>query len=391
MRALHVLTNLELAGAQKSAVDICAGLIRAGVAVDLAFSSRGGRTTGADAPLRRAARAAGIVLHDVPAMRRAVAPGADARALAALVGLVRALRPDVVHTHMSKAGVLGRIAARVAGVRAVVHSVRSWAFYAAPTRSLGAVAAAVERAVARRTDALVAVSRALRDDGLRRGIGAAATYRVIRSGIDLDRFAARPGARAAARCALGLAPATPVIGAVGVLAPAKGPLDLVAVARRVVARRRDAVFVVVGYGPDAAATATAARAAGLGDRFRLAGRRDDVAALYPAFDVLVSASRWEGLPRVAVEAIAAGVPVVATDVGGTREIVVPGATGWLAPARDVAALAARVLEVVADPTLRGRLAAAAPALLAEHDLARVIDAHLALYAELVPEAACATT
>jgi glycosyltransferase involved in cell wall biosynthesis len=143
----------------------------------------------------------------------------------------------------------------------------------------------------------------------------------------------------------------------------------------VIARRADVVFVIAGYGPLEHATLRAIAAAGIADRVRMLGLRDDVELVYAALDVLLSTSRWEGLPRVAVEAIASGVPVVASDVGGCAEVIVPGRTGVLAAAADVDALSRAVTEAL-DAEL-------APAIdLDEHDVRHVVAQHVALYAEL---------
>jgi len=380
MRVVHVVTNLELAGTQTSVVDICAGLVGAGHDVHIVYSSRGGRAFGDADVLHARATAAGIQLHDVPSMRRAIAPVGDAAAVIELLRLFRRLAPDVVHTHASKAGVLGRAAARAAGVPVVLHSVRGWSFYAAPPGPLRWLAIACERWAARLSVAQIAVSRAVAADGLRAGIGADRPYVVIRSGIDLAAFA-RPAA-IAARADLGIPAGATVVGAVLALVPAKAPLDLVAVARRLLRSGRDVHVVVAGDGPLRPALTAAIAGAGLAGRFHLLGARRDVAALYPLFDVVVLPSRWEGLPRVAVEAVAAGVPVVATDVGGVGEVVIPGVTGRLVCAGDVAGLADAVLAVLADPRLAVALRAAAPALLDGFELGRVIADHERVYRAL---------
>jgi len=381
MRVLHVITNLELAGAQSSVVAICGGLRAAGVDVHLAFSSRGGRTPGSEQFLLHAAQRSGVQVHDIEELRRGIDPRHDTRALAALVRLMRHVRPDIVHTHASKAGVLGRLAGKLTRVTKIVHTVRGWSFYAARSRLAHSLAVACERMAAEGTDAMIAVSHSLAEAGRLRRIGNPERYRVIRSGIQLARFSGAPD-RQAAREALGLSTAGRVVGSVMAFTAAKAPLDLVEVIRRVIARRSDVVFVVVGYGPLAGPLEEAARRAGVSAHLKLVGLRENVAELYPAFDVLLSTSRWEGLPRVAVEAIAAGVPVVATDVGGCSEVVLHGRTGYLAAPRDFDGLALHILAAIDDESLRARVAATAPSVLVGHDLGEVIAQHLVLYDEL---------
>ena len=380
---LHVVTNLELGGAQISVSEICMRLRARGLDMHLAYSSRGGRVRDGHAILRRRIERSGVALHDLAAMRHAIDPVADVASAAQIYALIRRLRPSIVHTHMSKAGILGRLVAARAGVPHVLHTVRGWSFYAARSRIAGRLAVAAERLAARHTTLAFAVSHSLARDGARRGVVVGDGYRIVRSGIDVARFAGAAREREVLRGALGIAGRAAVIGFVSAFTPAKGALDVPAVVREVAGHRGDAVLVVAGDGPLRAQFAAACRRAAIADRVRDAGQEPDLHRVMATLDVLLIASRWEGVPRVAVEALAAGVPVVATDVGGIREVIEPGISGQVVPAGDVRALARAIVAVLDDPALRARLPAAAAPVLAEHAIERVVAQHETVYRELL--------
>lgn len=378
-RIVHTATMLEMGGAQANTLLCAAEAGRRGHAATV---------VAAEGPLSAEARrlvAEGCIsFHPFPLLVREIRPWTDLRALGALEGLFRRLRPDVVHTHSSKAGVLGRIAARRAGVPCVVHTAHGWGFHDGQSPPVRAAFVAAERAAARRCDAIVVVADACREKGLAAGIGRPEQYETIRSAIDVSGVRAEGGDRAAARAVIGLSADVPVVGMIGNLKPQKAPLDFVAVAARIAARVPEAAFLVVGDGPLRPRVARAAAAAGLAGRLRLLGWRTDAVRLLGGFDLLLSTARWEGLPRVFLEAAALGVPVVATDVDGAREIVVDGETGRLRPAGDVEGLAAAAVSLLEDPARRAAFGRAAAArVVPEFDLPRMFDLLDALYARLL--------
>lgn len=381
-RVLHISTDLQLGGAQKSVAAICLGLQREGYDVHVACSSRAGRVVNDDI-LPQQLQQAGIDMHDVPAMRRLISPPHDIIAFVQLVRLMRRLKPTIVHTHCSKAGILGRLAAAAASVPIVVHSQRGWSFYAAGSAVTRWLYIACEHVAAPFGQLYFAVSHAVVRDGVALRLGTPDRYRVVRSGIDLAPFlTTRKNAdRPAARRQLGIDEDCRIVGSVCRLVQAKAPLDLVAVARQVLQRRPDTLFIVVGDGPMADDLVDAAHEAGLGDRFRMLGRRDDIPEAMAAMDVFLLTSRWEGFPRVLVEAAAVGLPIVATDVTDVAAFV-DTVGGRSAPPGDVDALAEGVLALLDDPTTHGPVDAA---YLEEFSLPRVIRDHVEIYSELLAE------
>ncbi|HHQ48740.1 MAG TPA: glycosyltransferase family 1 protein, partial [Acidobacteria bacterium] len=243
----------------------------------------------------------------------------------------------------------------------------------APVRALFL---ALERLAARWTTHVITVSRADLERGARLGLFERDRATVIRSGIRLGRFAAASGGEALRR-ELGIPAGAVLISQIGNFKPQKAPLDFVRMAARVAAAT-ESFFLMTGDGPLRAAAEAAVGEAGLGSRFRFTGWRGDIPAILDATDVAVLASRHEGLPRAVVEALAAGVPVVATAVDGTPEAVRDGVDGFLVPPGEPAVLAERVLRLVRDRELRRRMAAA-PRDLGEFDIDTMVRRQEDLY------------
>jgi glycosyltransferase involved in cell wall biosynthesis len=324
----------------------------------------------------------------LPWLVHPVDPVRDAAAVARLAALL--VDVDLVHTHSSKAGIIGRAAARAAGVRGIVHTVHGWSFNDVQSAATRRVYIELERAAARSTDRIVCVSESDRMKGLALGIGSADQYRILRSGIDPSLYLARAGARERMRASLGAAPGDVLVGTVANFKPQKGPLDLIEAARRAHAERRRLKFFVAGDGELRSEVIGAVAAAGLGDAVSLLGWRHDVPELLAAADVFVLTSLFEGLPRAVLQAMAAALPVVVTDTGGTSEVVVDGATGYLVPPGDPQAAAAALVRLADDPEMRRRFGAAGQARLgAEFDIRRMVVDLEALYDEILerPKAA----
>jgi glycosyltransferase involved in cell wall biosynthesis len=349
-RVVHLITRLDLGGAQQNTLYCARHHARDRFEVSL-WAGAGGRLDDE----ARAIDDADVRL--LPWLRHPVAPAHDAGAVLRLAAMLTDV--DLLHTHSSKAGILGRAAARLARVPAVVHTVHGWSFNATQGAATHAAYVALERLAAEGTDRLVCVSEADRAMGLALGIGDPSRYRVFRSGIDASLYARDERARERVRRELSLDERTIVVGSVGNLKAQKAPLDFVEAARRAHAQDPRLRFVYAGDGELRAQVEAAIAAASLSGVVRLLGWRDDVPALLAACDLFLLTSRFEGLPRAALQAIAASVPVVATDTGGIAEIVVSGESGVLVPVGDGEAAARAVVSLAADPAGRSRLAAEA--------------------------------
>jgi glycosyltransferase involved in cell wall biosynthesis len=367
LKICHIITRLIVGGAQENTIFSCARLDPARYETLLVA----GPETGPEGDLQDEARRLGVRLVRVEPLVREPRPRRDAAALAALWRVLRRERPDLVHTHSSKAGALGRTAAWLAGVPAV-HTVHGWSFHDYMPWAARRLYVSAERVLARRTQRLIVVSRRDRDKGLRAGIGRASQYVLVRSGVDLGTFRADPAGGAAVRAALGLPAGARVVGAVTRLTEQKDPRTLLRVAARVIPERADVYFVLAGDGPLRRELEETAATLGLGARIRFLGICRDVPALMTAFDVLVACSLWEGLPRVVPEAMAVGVPVVAAGVDGVPEAIEDGVSGLLAPPGDVTGLADRLLRILSDADLARRLAGSARDRVQEFDLSLMI-------------------
>jgi len=376
-RVAHVITRLIVGGAQENTVASCARVAPAHVRSVLVT----GPQAGPEGSLLSEAREAGVEVVVEDALRREIAPIQDLRAVVRLWRWLRRARPHVIHTHSSKAGVVGRAAARLAGVPVVVHTVHGWGFHehmAAPKRLAYVLA---ERLAARWTDVLVVVAASDARKGLDEGIAEPGRYRLIRSGVDLEPFR-RPGvAPEAMRRELGVPVDAPVVGAVGRLSPQKDPLAFVRLAASVAREHPRAWFVLVGDGPMRAETLALADELGVGDRLVLPGLRRDVHRLLAAMDVVAFTSRWEGLPRVVPQAMAAGVPIAAYGVDGIEEAVGATGAGVTVPAGDEGALAQATSALLADPTHAAACARRGRASSEGFELDRMIAQLTALYRE----------
>lgn len=318
---------------------------------------------------------------------RSVSPLDDALALPELIRLFRSLRPDIVHTHNPKPGLYGRLAAKAAGVPGIVNTVHG--LYAAPEDAWTkkSVVYGLERVAA--TCSQIELCQNPEDlDVLRHLRVPERRLTLLGNGVDLGRF--RPptdaSAHEEARAQLGVEPGKTVVGFVGRLVWGKGLKELFASAAALAQSHPEVVFVLIGPTDDSkgdALTRDELQAAEALGNVILAGHRDEVEALYPAFDVYVLPSYREGFPRSAMEAAACGVPVIATDIRGCRQVVDHGTTGLLVPLHDVAALTTAISDLVDDPTKRAAMAQASR-IKAESDFddRRVIEITLDAYRRL---------
>jgi len=370
-RVLHVITRLEPGGAQRNTLYTVEHLDRSEFEAALAW--------GPGDPLDEAAAAIpGLRREPVPELVRPLAPALDARALRRLVDVMRRFSPQVVHTHSSKAGVLGRAAARITRTPVVVHSIHGFGFtplQSGPVRALYVIA---ERVMSRWTDHFIAVSESNLREGAALGVVPPERASVIRSGIELERFRRAAGGGEVRR-RLGLPPAAPLVVQIGNFKPQKAPLDFVRAAAAVAREVPEAWFVMVGDGALRPAAEELASDLGVAGRMVFCGWWEDVPGLLAASRVSVLTSRHEGLPRAAVESLAAGVPVVATAVDGTPEVVRDGCNGFLVTAGDVAGIARRVRALLVDGELHRRLAAAAPQGLEAFDIDHMVRQQEELY------------
>ena len=351
VRILHVITKLAVGGAQMNTLISARDISARGYPSTI--------LTGPERPpegnLFHLAEAWGLDLRIAPHLKRTLSPLDDLLAYLEILREIRTGSYDVVHTHGSKARVLGRLAGSVCPDVRVVETAHGWPFYDSMNPVLRRLYIALEKIGMHRSDAFIVVSPRDARKAASFGIHSFEDYRVIRSGVSFGEFVAARGSGAAGREELGVAPSAKIVGSVMRFCPEKAPQLFVEVAEKVLAARQDVVFVMVGDGPLFRETRALIDDLGLSDRFVLPGSRKDIASLIPAFDVFLITSRTEGLPRTLLESLAAGVPVVSTDVGGVGELLREGRNGILCAEGDTTALAGGVLRLLEDPALGARL------------------------------------
>lgn len=307
---------------------------------DVSFVTGGGR-------LVDDARAAGFDVTVLPDIVANVSPWHDFRAVHALTRRLAAEQPDVVHTHSAKAGAVGRLAARRAGVPWVVHTYHGFPFHEFQRPWTRYAYVAAERSLCRRTDMVLAVGSAVAVEAIRRGVAAPSQLRTIDVAIDSMAVTRTPESCRQARALLGISDQAPVVGTVGRLDYQKAPETFFAAFAAL--RHRGAIAVWVGDGMLRHTVEDLVARLGISDRVLLLGDRADVPEILPAFDVFAMSSRYEGVPCAIIEAMTAGVPVIATAVNAVSDVVVPGETGLLVPPQRPTALAAAIDKVLDDP------------------------------------------
>lgn len=383
-KVIHVITRLDRGGSAQNTLLTALGhdrrrfapLVVAGTAG--AWDAQGGR----DATLANARRLeeSGVPCRLLEPLTRPISPLRDAVALGLLVRLFRAERPALVHTHTSKAGVLGRLAARLAGVPAVIHTPHGHVFYGHVGPLAAGVFLRIERRLARRTTRLIALTEAERDEHVRRGVGTAAQFAVIPSGIDLARVRDLVGVKGPCPPGLACPPDARLVGSVGWLTPVKGHRTLLDACARLAPTFPRLHLLLVGSGPLRAALEAQARQLGLAAHVTFAGERDDVRDCLAALDVFVQPSLNEGMGRALIEAMAAGRPVIASRVGGIPALIEDRRTGRLVPPADPAALAEALAELLRRPDWAKELGAAAAASIGpQFGVASMVEAIEELY------------
>ena len=353
IRVAHVITRMIVGGAQELVLSIIGGLDPDRFRSVL-FT---GPETGPEGSLLPKAGRMGIEVVEVPTLVRSPSLSRDLSAFRFLRRELARGRFQVANTYTSKAGFVGTLAARSAGVPVVVYSPQGHIF--SPRGSIPGVTGkpirrrlflALRRAASRRADALVALHPGDRDEQVALGLAPAGKFRVIPNGIDPGLPAARDGERGRRlRAALGLEGRGPVVVTVGRLAPEKGHLDLLEAMALLAPRRPEAALVVAGGGPLRAALERRAEELGIAGSVRFLGIRSDVPDVLAACDIFALASHYESFGLAILEAMGAGLPVAATRVGGIPFLVQEGVTGLLAPPGSPAELARRLEELAADP------------------------------------------
>ena len=355
MRILHISTRLILGGSQENTVISCAGQADAGHEVALAF----GPIYGPEGSLLDAVREhGGIKTIQVSNLVRELSPVKDLKCRMELARIIREYKPDVVHTHSSKAGILGRAAARAVGVPAIVHTIHGLPFHPYQSKMKNRLYIGLERWAAKRCDAIVCVANAMREQALAAGVGQPDQFRTVYSGMDVDSFINNQVDRDAWRGNHGIQPDDFVIGTVARLAELKGHDDLLDALGPRMKDDEKLKLLWIGDGYWSDRLRSRVESMGLEQSVRFIGKiqPDQIPDAMRCIDLLAHPSWREGLPRTVPQALLSGTPVIANDVDGTSEVVIEGRTGRLVRPGDIASLQAKLIHARENPKHERELA-----------------------------------
>jgi glycosyltransferase involved in cell wall biosynthesis len=391
IRVIHIIAKLELGGAQRVILETIRRLNpklfesilitgKEGILVEEAV---------------RIGKTLNIKTYFLPHFRREIRPFHDLRALFTIKNILQEFRTPpalsgieghpasmiIVHTHGSKAGVLGRIAAKLAGIPIVLHTIHGFAFHDFQNSWVRRLYISVERFCGKFTTILVAVSKATQRKGLLAKIGSPFQYRVVPPGAVLEEFLHVKVDPLVKKGDLGIPKESPVVGTITNFKPQKAPLDFIHVARDVKQVVSDCRFVMVGDGELRGEVEGLVKQYGLSDNVILLGWRRDVPEVLSVFDLFLLTSLWEGLPLVHGEVMSEGKPIVATRVDGTPEVIDDGVNGFLVDPKDIKGMVDRVLRLLKDDGLRKKMGEEGKKRAGRFDIQSMVEKIEVLYEE----------
>ena len=379
LRIAIVIARLNVGGPATHVIELAAGLPRGRFTARL-ISGREGR---GEAGMHYLAEEKEIRPENVPSLSPHLGPG-DIIAFFDLLKIFREWKPDVVHTHTAKAGAVGRAAARCAGVPVIVHTFHGHVLRGYFPRPLESIFRGIERALARITDRIVTLSPALKTDLVEMGIADPAKIEVVPLGMDLAPLLGCEARRGELRAELGLPAGEPMIGIVGRLVPIKNHRLFLEAARSMVNSGSPARFVIIGDGELREFLQNLASEKGIAERIHFLGWRKDMVPVYAGLDLLALTSDNEGTPVALIEGMAAGVPVVATSVGGVPDVVRDGITGRLVPPGDPEAMHRAWREALTEKETTKRMCQLARREVEERfGRERMLSAMTAMYEKLI--------
>lgn len=387
-KVIHIITRFDKGGSAENTFLTVVGLDREryevvlvrGVALESAMDAAKARAVERNL---EEARQAGVRIVTVPALVRDIHPLKDLAAFCRLLQILREERPAIVHTHTSKAGILGRWAAWLARVPIVVHTPHGHVFWGYFSRLATVLFVLAEKITSAVTDKIIVLTEQEKKDNIVRRIAPESKFAIIHSGVALARFAGAAGDAAEAKKELGIPADAFVVGTVGRLTRIKGQKYLLAAAQKTLARTPGAYFVLLGDGELAVDLRAQVASYGIAGNVRFVGWRDDVSKIMSAFDVFVLPSLNEGMGKVLVEAMALGKPIIASAAGGITDLIVPGENGILVPCADADAIAQSIELMRADPALRIRMGARGRQMAVNYGAELMVRKIDSLYVELL--------
>ena len=347
LKVLHIITRLILGGAQENTLYTVEGLMKYPI-YDVTLAS--GLTTGPEGSLEREAKEFGVNLVTIKGLTRNINPFKDMGAFLSLYKLIKKNNFDIVHTHSSKAGIIGRLAAKLAGCGVIIHTIHGLPFYPYQNRFLNFLYIRLERLSGKFTDKIITVCDNMAHKARAAGIKPIYGYVTVYSGMDLDKFINERTSCHQAKRNVGLSADAKVIGKVARLFPLKGYEYFISAAKYISEHVQNVYFLIVGDGILREELERKVEKMGLKNRFVFVGLvpQDDVPKFIAAMDVVVHTSLREGLARVIPQAMAMCKPVVSFDIDGARELVHNNNTGYLVRPKDTKGLSERVIDLLND-------------------------------------------
>lgn len=387
-KVVHIITKLDLGGAQQNTLFTVAHLARSRYDPVLISGTNG-------LLVEDAKKLDDVKVYLLTELVREIRPIKDLIALFKIRNILKELKKDnvkiesesnsqiIVHTHSVKAGVLGRWAAYMAGVKIIISSIHGFSFNDYQPSLVRAFYIYLEKLTSIITTKFVAVSNADIEKGIRNKIFTKDKVRLIRSGIDISRFMNKNHNRLRKRKELGIEVEIPVVAMIACFKPQKSPLDFVKVAKIISDEIPDACFLIVGDGVIRSKIENLIEKISMEDKIILLGWRRDIPEILSCIDILVLTSLWEGLPRVFPQAMASGIPVVATEVDGAPEAIKNGVTGFLLQPRDIKGMAERIIYLIRNPDRAREMGEEGRKLVGEFDIWKMVEQQEELYTSLL--------
>jgi glycosyltransferase involved in cell wall biosynthesis len=385
-KILHIITRLDMGGSAQNTLLTCLNLGRKFEMVLVSGHSQESNMTDPEieAVERQIndARVNGVKIVQISFLLRRISPVADIRALCDLVRIIKTEKPDIVHTHTSKAGILGRLAAIIGRVPLIVHTPHGHVFFGHFRPTLARIFLWIERLVAPITDRVVALTEGELRDYTDLKIYPSAKLVKIHSGVEVERFKQNSDNVVDKKRSLGLNLNDCIVGFIGWLLPIKGPMYLLNAMKEVWQEHNDVSLVFIGKGGLDVELRTEALKINANGRVKFLGWRNDIEQVLPLFDILVLPSLNEGMGRVLVEAMAAGKPIVASKVGGIPDLVKHDHNGLLVPPGNEKALAASIKQLINDPRKAKMMGQRGRELCTQFSLEAMLEKVDKLYCEL---------
>lgn len=380
---LHPITRLIIGGAQENTM-LTADLLNRHpqFAGNYAVSIVSGTQTGSEGSLIEEVQQRQIPLTLLPALVRQISPLNDFKAFFQLRKLMKKGQYQIVHTHSSKAGILGRLAAKSAGIPIIIHTVHGWSFHDQMPPAKRRFYIALEKLGMQLGNATIVVTDHDIAKGVAQGIGQPTDYTLIRSGIELDRFGHPQIPPSETRRQLGIPENALVVGSVTRLSPQKAPLDLIETFAHIAAQCSNCYFLIIGDGSLRPQVESQLVQTGIANRTILTGLRRDIPELLAIMDLFILTSLWEGLPRVLPQAMATGLPIVCTAADGSAEAITDGVNGFLVPRAQPEAMSQKSCWLLAHPVIRSQMGNAGKQRAPEFAVDKMVQQIANLYQQL---------